>query len=103
MTMRIFIQKFQTKVFATLKAHWMIELTNMNQRRFNLSLAQILERDDGLHPTDMLRNPRFLALKNLRFLLNLWVFCLRFYKIKNKKKVYIRDMIAINIWTKKKK
>jgi len=54
--MRIFIQKFQTKVFATLKAHWMIELTNMNQRRFNLSLAQILERDDGLHPTDILRN-----------------------------------------------
>ena len=44
-------------------------------------LAQTLEGGDGLHPTDMLRNRRFLALKNLRFLLNLWVFALRFYKV----------------------
>jgi len=30
----------------------MIELTNTNQRKFNLSLAQTMERDYGLHPTD---------------------------------------------------
>jgi len=43
---------FDGEIRATLKVHWMIELTNTNQRRFNLSLAQTIERDDGLHPTD---------------------------------------------------